>query len=63
MPTLGSRKLIKFGSSGLVVTVPKAWARYYHLRPGDRVEIIADGELVIRPSQQEGKRRHERQKV
>ena len=49
MPTLAKRKLIKFGESGLVLTVPKAWARFYDLKPGDRVEVIADGELVVRP--------------
>lgn len=49
MPTIARRKLIRFGESGLVLTVPKAWARYYDLKPGDRVEVIANGELVIRP--------------
>ncbi|GAI91941.1 unnamed protein product [marine sediment metagenome] len=49
MPTLAKRKLIKFGESGLVLTVPKAWARYYNLMPGDKVEIEANGELVVRP--------------
>jgi len=49
MPTLVTRKLIKFGDGGLVINVPKAWARYYRLRAGDRLEVIADGDLVIRP--------------
>ncbi len=46
MPTLAMRKLIKFGESGLVLTVPIAWARYYNLKPGDKVEIEANGELM-----------------
>ena len=50
MPTLMLRKLIKFGDGGLVVTVPKAWARYHRLKAGDRLEVIADGELLIRPA-------------
>ena len=54
MPTLASRKLIKFGESGLVLTVPRAWARYYNLKPGDRVEIEANGELVVRPEAPKG---------
>jgi len=54
MPTLAKRKLIKFGESGLVLTVPKAWARYYGLKPGDKVEIVADGELVVRPEAAKG---------
>lgn len=49
MPTLARRKLIKFGESGLVLTVPRAWARFYGLKPGDKVEVVADGELVVRP--------------
>lgn len=49
MPTLTLRKLIRFGDGGLVITVPKAWVRYYGLRAGDELEVIADGELIIRP--------------
>ena len=49
MPTLALRKLIKFGESGLVLTVPKGWTRYYGLKAGDRLEVIANGELTIRP--------------
>ena len=49
MPTLTFRKLIKFGDGGIVITVPKAWIRYYGLRAGDKLEVIADGELTIRP--------------
>ncbi len=52
MPTLAKGKLIKFGESGLVLTVPKAW--YYGLKPGDKVEIVADGELVVRPEATKG---------
>lgn len=49
MPTLAVRKLIRFGESGLVLTVPVGWARFYDLKAGDKVEIEANGELVIRP--------------
>ncbi len=54
MPTLAKRKLIKFGESGLVLTVPKPWARYYGFKPGDKVEIVADVELVVRPEATKG---------
>jgi len=50
MPTLMIRNLIKVGDGGLVINVPRAWARYYRLRAGDRLEVIADGDLVIRPN-------------
>lgn len=49
MPTLTKRRLIKFGDNGLVLTIPKAWVDYYQLKPGDKVEVIANGELTIRP--------------
>ena len=49
MPTITYRKLIKFGNAGAVITVPKGWMRYYGLRAGDTLEVIADGELIVRP--------------
>ncbi len=48
MPTLTLRKVIRFGRDGLVVTVPKGWARYYGLKAGDRLEVVANGELTMR---------------
>ena len=33
----------------LVLTVPRAWARYHNLKPGDRVVAIANGDLLVRP--------------
>lgn len=50
MPTLNERILHKLGSRGsVVVAVPQDWLRYYGLKPGDRAQVIADGELTIRP--------------
>jgi len=48
MPTVTQRTLIKFGENGLVLTIPKAWVDYYQLKPGDKLEVIANGELTIR---------------
>ena len=53
MPTLAIRKLIRFGESGLVLTVPKGWAKYHKLKPGDMVEVVTNGELIIRPEPKE----------
>ncbi len=50
MPTLTLRKLIKFGDGGLVITIPKSWVRYYKPKSGDRLEVIANEELTIRPT-------------
>lgn len=49
MPTLTLRKVIKFGELAYVVTLPTAWVRYHRLQAGDKLEVIADGKLTIRP--------------
>ena len=48
MPIKVERTLFKIGDGGFAVTLPKAWIRYHGLKPGDRVEIIADSDLTIR---------------
>jgi antitoxin component of MazEF toxin-antitoxin module len=48
MPIKVERTLFKIGEGGFAVTLPKAWIRYYDLKPGDKVEIIANKELTIR---------------
>ena len=47
MPTKTYRKLIKFGKSGFVITVPIGWVRYYGLKAGDKLEMVVNGELLI----------------
>lgn len=50
VPTLNERILHKLGSRGsVVVAIPQDWLRYYGLNPGDTVEVIADGDITIRP--------------
>jgi len=49
MPIQSTRKLIKMGKQGLVVTVPRAWANYWKLQPGQKVTVIANEDLIIRP--------------
>lgn len=41
------------GNGGLVVTIPKVWARFFQLKVGDRVELEMDsrGELRIHPKE------------
>lgn len=48
MPIKVERTLFRIGEGGFAVTLPKAWIKYYNLQAGDKVEIIADGEIVIR---------------
>jgi len=50
---IGDRKLMPMGNGGLVVTVPRIWARFHQLEVGDMVELEmdSDGELRIRPKE------------
>ena len=48
MPLLEKRKIYAAGSS-LAVTLPKGWLNYFGIKAGDEVEIVANGNLVIRP--------------
>ena len=41
MPILVERKLFPIGEGGFAITLPKAWINYHHLKPGDKVEIVA----------------------
>ena len=49
MPTLLHRTLIKFGDGGLVMCIPKAWADFYRLKAGNKLEVTTNGELQVRP--------------
>lgn len=49
MPTLSVRTVIDLGQGSYIICLPRAWLRYYGLKPGDKLEVIADGELTIRP--------------
>lgn len=50
---LGDRKLMPMGNGGLVVNVPRIWARSHQLKVGDKVELemSSDGQLHIRPKE------------
>lgn len=49
MSTVFERRLIRMGNGGLVVSLPKAWITYYQLKAGDRVFVIANKKLIIKP--------------
>jgi antitoxin component of MazEF toxin-antitoxin module len=53
MPIPENRPLFRTGDS-LAVTLPKVWIRHFRLRAGDRVEIVVNEELIIRPSEKSG---------
>lgn len=48
MPVIYERKLFKIGEGGIAVTLPKAWINYYGLKPGDKVEIIAEVDITVK---------------
>ena len=48
MPQIYERSIIKFGDGGCVISLPLAWLRYYGLGPGDKVDMIVNGEIIIR---------------
>ena len=52
MPIPEERPLFKTGES-LAVTLPRVWIKYFHLRAGDRVEIVVNEELVIRAKRED----------
>ncbi|MCL0090257.1 AbrB/MazE/SpoVT family DNA-binding domain-containing protein, partial [Dehalococcoidia bacterium] len=47
MPILSKRKLFPIGQT-FGVTIPVGWVRYHGLKAGDHLEMIADGEIIIR---------------
>lgn len=55
MPSVTTRSLVRMGDGGLVITIPKSWAEYYKLKPGKQVEVIANGELRVRPQCKSGR--------
>ena len=42
------RTVLRVGGSSLMVTLPKGWLRYMGIKAGDKVEVITNGEIVIR---------------
>ena len=48
MPLWEKRRIFAAGGS-LAVTLPRGWLDYFGVKAGDRVEIVANGALVIRP--------------
>ncbi|MFC2016463.1 AbrB/MazE/SpoVT family DNA-binding domain-containing protein [Chloroflexota bacterium] len=47
MPIKVQRVLFRVGEVSLAVTLPRAWVAYNNLQPGDKVEIIANDEVLI----------------
>ena len=54
MPQIYERSIIKFGDGGCVISLPLAWLRYYGLGPGDKLDMIVNGEIIVRPKGKTG---------
>ena len=48
MPSLHTRKIIALDRA-LVVQLPTAWCRYYGLKKGAELEMVANHRITIKP--------------
>ncbi len=49
MGQLEQRTVTKVGSGSLMVCLPLGWARFHNLKAGDKVQVVTNGEIRIRP--------------
>jgi len=42
------RTVLRVGGCSLMVTLPKGWLRYMGIKAGDKVDVITNGEIIIR---------------
>jgi len=52
MPHEETRKIIRVGNS-YAVTMPRAWLRYFKLSDKDKVKVISNGIVTIKPFEKE----------
>jgi bifunctional DNA-binding transcriptional regulator/antitoxin component of YhaV-PrlF toxin-antitoxin module len=52
--TVQTRSIIDLGQGSFVITLPKPWVKFHHLKPGDKVEVITNGKLVVKPLKRGG---------
>jgi bifunctional DNA-binding transcriptional regulator/antitoxin component of YhaV-PrlF toxin-antitoxin module len=49
MPQKENRKIIRIGKTSMGIILPKAWLRYFALNAGDKVEVITNGSVTVKP--------------
>ncbi len=49
MPQKYRRTVVKIGKTSLGVILPKAWLTYFCIKAGDKVEVVSNGHIHIRP--------------
>lgn len=52
MPHEEIRKIIKVGNS-FAITIPRAWLRYFELSEKNKVLIVSNGTITIKPRPQD----------
>jgi bifunctional DNA-binding transcriptional regulator/antitoxin component of YhaV-PrlF toxin-antitoxin module len=52
MPTKFERSVIDMGQGSYIITLPKSWVRYFGIKPGEKLTVIANGDLVIHYSKE-----------
>ena len=55
MPSIFKRSLIRIGKDALAIVIPKPWIRFYELKAGDKLEVIANKKLIVRPDKTDHK--------
>ena len=60
MPQLEQRTISRVGCTSLMITLPKGWLRFHNLKAGDKVDVVTNGELLVRPRRKShgGSRNH-----
>ena len=48
MPIIEHRRIYAAGHS-LAITLPKGWLAYFKIKAGDKVQVVANGDLTISP--------------
>jgi phosphate uptake regulator len=51
MPVLERRKLTKTGKESYIICLPKDWVRFFGLKGGEELDMIADMPVVVFPPQ------------
>jgi bifunctional DNA-binding transcriptional regulator/antitoxin component of YhaV-PrlF toxin-antitoxin module len=49
MPQKENRKIVRIGKTSMGIILPKAWLRYFALNAGDKVEIISNDSVTVKP--------------
>ena len=55
MPHEETRKIIKVGETSFGIILPKSWLRFYKLTDKDKLLVISNGTVTIKPPSKDKK--------